>query len=82
MKLIRKKKNSLSHLVHLRAQQVFVVVVRWHQVLNNIDEAPEGILLIEKKQGNGSQAIESLKKISRQRAISVRQWFSGRMLSF
>ena len=50
-------------LVNLSTDQLLGVVVDGHHHVHYVDQQPEGVLLIEKEQGNSSDAIKSLKRI-------------------
>ena len=49
-----------NHLIHLGPQHLFLVVALRHQDLQDVEQTPEGLLLVKEKEGNGSDPVESL----------------------
>jgi hypothetical protein len=44
----------------LGPDQLFAVILRRHQLFNNVDETPEGVFLVHEEQSNGGDPVETL----------------------
>ena len=51
---------SQSDLIHLSAQHLFPVVIIRQEELQDVEQAPEGLLLVQEEEGDGGDPVESL----------------------
>ena len=47
-------------LVHLGPDELLAVVVLGHHHLHDVDQTPEGVLLVQEEKGNGGESVEAL----------------------
>ena len=53
------QKNQI-YLINLGPNQLLAVIFWRHQLFHNVDQTPEGVLLVHEKQSNGGDTVESL----------------------
>ena len=52
--------QDLTDLINLGAQHLLPVVIIREEELQDVEQAPEGLLLVEEEQGDGGDPVEAL----------------------
>ena len=67
------------YLIHLGPDELLAVVVWRHELVHDVDEAPEGVLLVHEEQGNGRDPVEALAVLDLGVVQAVRQQYSPQL---